>query len=1460
MTATLHKVLAGTGYEYYLKQVATGDSTELGASSLADYYSAHGEAPGTWHGTGLTALGITTGETVTEPQMEALFGLGIHPNADTIQNHVIDTEIARGTKRKHAIRAAEKAAQLGNPFRIYDGENEFRTRCGHAFAAHNIAHGLDPHAALSDHIRARLRTNVATDMFITRYHRPPLDERELSGWVARISRPPSAAVAGFDITFSPVKSVSALWAIAPRHVADSIYAAHQKAVDDALGWLEQHGAYTRLGRNGVRQVEVEGLVVARFTHRESRCGDPDLHTHALIANKVRTLDGHWRALDGTPIYRLLVTVSEIYNTRLEQHLEADIGVQFTERRIGVAPGKRPIREIVGVPWALIAHWSRRDAAITTRLGELTSTFQQLLGREPAPHEMYGLAERATLETRPAKHRLRSYAEQRTDWRTQTHTILGGRKAYADTVTAILQPTPQPRPHVDADWIARTAQDVLATVSAERSSWQYHHIRSETERHLRGAVHRDNWETVADAVVAEALSPSHAIIRGNPDIAAEPVLRAVPAVFARRSGASVYTSAGTQHYTSVRVLTAEARLADLSLQPGVRTVPASVVDAAIRAYNQDPAHRDQQLNASQIAMITTFTQSPLRITTADAPAGTGKTTAMRVLAAAWHDSGGTVLGLAPTAAAAAELATATGTRVETVDQLLTILDNHTPSRDQLAHQDGDRLPRLPSWVTQIDASTLVIFDEHVTLSDTKRLQLMRFLTAREATIRCVGDTRQLPAIDAGGTATDTSPDTVTLTHVLRFTAKAEASATLGLRDGDPAALGFYLDHGRIHAGAPGTVADDAYTGWVADYTAGRDTIMLAATHDTVRELNTRARTDRLARTRAPVGRETLLSDELFASAGDTICTRHNDRRLRAGDSDWVRNGYRWRVDHVHDDDSITATHLRSGDEYGATIRLPAAYVRAYVRLGYAATIDSVQGITVGTCHVVVTGRESRNQFYVAMTRGRDANHAYVVTALDGSEASFWTEPAVLPRTATEVLLRVLARDATQKSAHTQLRDALNPFRRLGRAVDIYLDAIGVAAENAIDPDTLAAYDTAADALYPGLTDEPAYPVLRQHLATLALSGADPIAELGAAIADRELDTAHDAAAVLDWRLDSSGAHSTGTGPLPWLPGFPGQLPDDLVREQLSARARIITALANQIRTDTAVWTPAIAPAWARPLLSGNPRLIADLAIWRAAHHLTDTDLRPTGPARIPVREHEYQQRLDARITGQLGDLHTAVNTWEPLAKQLDARIIDDPWWPVLADRLDTAARTGFDIDTRLTTAAGERPLPDEMPAAALWARLELDPTALETSTTPHQPSPDPTPHPTGPLDPTAADNHDPTLTDPLRMLTTDELTQHITDLELRLAQTADYAFIFGPAPTYTDGVRHYNPTPPDDLTEYFQHQLDTLRTEMQRRTHLTTTQQAHEDQLRFQVHPADTFDTPEVDTMIEIFDPGNTLEL
>ena len=130
-------------------------------------------------------------------------------------------------------------------------------------------------------------------------------------------------MAGYDLTFSPVKSVSTLWAIADPKTAAVIERAHQAAVKDALDFIETKALFTRQGTNGVRQVNVRGLVATAFTHRDSRAGDPDLHTHVAVANKVQTLDGKWLAIDG----RLL----------LQGHR---LGLGDLQHRARAAPGRR----------------------------------------------------------------------------------------------------------------------------------------------------------------------------------------------------------------------------------------------------------------------------------------------------------------------------------------------------------------------------------------------------------------------------------------------------------------------------------------------------------------------------------------------------------------------------------------------------------------------------------------------------------------------------------------------------------------------------------------------------------------------------------------------------------------------------------------------------------------------------------------------------------------------------------------------------------------------------------------------------------------------------------------------------------------------------------------------------------------------------------------------------------------
>jgi conjugative relaxase-like TrwC/TraI family protein len=393
---SLHKLTAGSGYDYLTRQVAALDATEKGHTGLASYYTQRGETPGVWIGSGLDGIdGLTVGDPVTAEQMRALFGCGLHPLAELRQQQLEGPALT--------IRDFQEVTQLGAPFKIFGGDvSPFRLEVAKRIAAINTAAGLPADAPLPAADRARVRTEVAREFFLAEHGREPVDARELAGQIARDSRPRTQTVAGYDLTFSPVKSVSTLWAVAEPAVAVVVERAHQAAVKDALAFIEKHALFTRTGPQGIRQVNVRGVVATAFTHRDSRAGDPDLHTHVAVANKVQTLDGRWLSIDGRVLFKANVAASETYNTALEQHLYEALGVRFAERP-GIDPAKRPIREIVGVDPRLNRRWSTRRAHIEARRGELAIQFQHDHGRPPTPVEALHLAQQATLETRDAKH-------------------------------------------------------------------------------------------------------------------------------------------------------------------------------------------------------------------------------------------------------------------------------------------------------------------------------------------------------------------------------------------------------------------------------------------------------------------------------------------------------------------------------------------------------------------------------------------------------------------------------------------------------------------------------------------------------------------------------------------------------------------------------------------------------------------------------------------------------------------------------------------------------------------------------------------------------------------------------------------------------------------------------------------------------------------------------------------------
>src|SRR5215211_1984778 len=294
---SIHKLSAGSGYDYLTRQVAALDATEKGHVGLASYYTERGESPGTWIGSGLAGIdGLSAGDAVTAEQMGALFGAGMHPLAATRLEQLAAADLTAAN--------VQAATRLGAPFKIYAAEvSPFRVEVAKRIAAWEAAAGQLADESVLAADRTRVRTEVARVFFRKQHGRDPFDAREIAATIAKHSRPGTRTVAGYDLTFSPVKSVSTLWAVADTQVAAEIERAHQAAVQDALSFIERHALFTRQGRNGVRQVDVTGLVAAAFTHRDSRAGDPDLHTHVAVANKVQTLDGRWLSIDGCILFK-----------------------------------------------------------------------------------------------------------------------------------------------------------------------------------------------------------------------------------------------------------------------------------------------------------------------------------------------------------------------------------------------------------------------------------------------------------------------------------------------------------------------------------------------------------------------------------------------------------------------------------------------------------------------------------------------------------------------------------------------------------------------------------------------------------------------------------------------------------------------------------------------------------------------------------------------------------------------------------------------------------------------------------------------------------------------------------------------------------------------------------------------------------------------------------------------------
>lgn len=1041
---TIHVLHAGDGYLYLLRSVATHDGRAAAGEGLTAYYTAKGQPAGGWAGIGAGRLGVQG--IVTEEQMRSLFGEGRHPDSERMRSELR----AQGV----ADTAIDGAIRLGRRFPRYGSKPDLKAVLRDAYEERERQLGRK----LTDQERLVVRQKAAAERFRKRTGRAPLDPLELEAGDADGAT--REAVAGYDLVFTPVKSVSVLWGIGSDEVRRAIYDAHRAAVEDVLGWLEQNAALTRSGDVGQAQLDTLGVTAAVFDHWDSRIGDPDLHTHVAISNKVQGPDEKWRSLDGRALFAAAVSLSERYNSGIEDQMRRRLGLQFVER--SPSADRRPVREVAGVPLSLIGGFSKRRQGIEGQYQLLLDQYRSTHGHEPGTSTRHHLYQQATLINRPDKAGGRSLQQMVGEWRVEADTLLGVEHAGRIVEERCRgQVTPGALPDVEG-----LADFVLGLMAESRATWNVHHLRAEAHRQCRPYAVEDR-ELLVEGVVAAATHPSRSVRLTVGSTTTEPVeLR-------RADGESVFTEHGADRFTSSTILDAEERLVAAAREKTPARVAPADLDQLMRQTGRGAA-----LNAGQRAMIRAFCCSGRRVQLGLAPAGAGKTTAMRVVADAWSQGGRAVVGLAPSAVAAGLLGAELGVPADT-----------------LAKFDVDEPIIVPG--------TMIMVDEAGTAGTLMLDRVVARARRAGAVVRLVGDDQQLGAVEAGGVLRQVAHEVgaVRMHEVVRFADPDEAAATLGVRDGDASAVEFYLREGRVVAGTTVTAPDAAYAGWLADQVAGLDSLLLTSSGAEVSALNARARADLVVAGRvSPDGAR--LRDGNVAGFGDRVTTRHNSRLLTVHRArDWVKNGDTWTVTAVQDG-TLTAVHRG----HGGQVTLPPDYVRDHVELDYARTIRRSQGMTVDRAHLLVDPRLARESLYVGLTRARSGTRLYVATIADLGPDH---RPDAAGGTA-QVLRSIVDRSGVELSASDTLRAVLIDADSLRRMASEYEHALGVFVGDR--------YRVTAEAVHPGITTDQAWPNVAQRLHRAEAAGISAREALRRADAMGSYADAHSEAQVLCFRLD------------------------------------------------------------------------------------------------------------------------------------------------------------------------------------------------------------------------------------------------------------------------------------------------------------------------------------------------------
>lgn len=725
-------------------------------------------------------------------------------------------------------------------------------------------------------------------------------------------------VPGFDLTFSAPKSVSLLFGLGDPDVSRAVRDAHEAAVGAALDYMERHAAIGRRGKGGAISVLGNGFIAAGFRHRTSRAGDPQLHTHVLLANMTKGPDGRWTALDARRLYIHARTGGFLYQAKLRLELTRRLGVEWTPVRNGVA-------EVDGIPPAVRRAFSRRRVEIETELADRGETSASA-------------AQVAALQTRREKD-YRVPAETLAErWRERA-TQLGFDPAAIEQLLNVTEIQPLAPQTSQAQQTALTSPTGL---TRQRSSFTRRDVVQAWAGALAHGGDVEEIEHLADRLLAS--DDVVVLVQGAKSLTRADVVR-------RTDGRVVAATSEERRYSTPELLALESEILDAAAA-GESTDRGRVQDAtATRVLDARP-----QLSGEQREMVTRLLLDGDQITVVVGKAGTGKTYSLDAAREGWQADGYQVIGAALARRAALELRDGAGIDSTSIHALLADL--------------RDRRGEL------LNPRTVLVIDEAGMVSTRQLAELVEHVQAADAKLVLVGDPKQLPEIDAGGTFRSLTirGNPIRLGENRRQPEQWERDALERLRTGHAEqALATYHEHGRlVVTHTAGEQRERMVADWWAAKGDGRDVIMIALRRSDVAELNQRARAQMAATGR--LEQETVVVHGQPIAVGDQVVALQNHTGLG------VTNGTQGIVTSVDPQRGSIAIRERSGND----IELPREYLEGTtdrgtptLDYGYALTGHKAQGITVDDALVLGSDALYREWGYVAMSRGRHANRLYLI---------------------------------------------------------------------------------------------------------------------------------------------------------------------------------------------------------------------------------------------------------------------------------------------------------------------------------------------------------------------------------------------------------------------------------------------------------------------------------------------------